>query len=122
LAGGRRKQEKRQDEQARGDIRELIVVHARDDDALESDQYHESIAEDVVVEGPEKLGRETGSRKTVQTVAGLAGKTDSIPATVGTHTESNGDYNAKLPDSCQNCELSPPREFDIPVIIANAVL
>jgi len=58
LAGGRRKQEKRQDEQARGDICELIVVHARDEDALKSDQYHESIAEDVVVEGAEKLGRE----------------------------------------------------------------
>jgi hypothetical protein len=60
LPGGRREQEKWQDKQQAGDIRELALVHAEHQDALESHKYDEPVAKYIVVERAEKLGAEKG--------------------------------------------------------------
>jgi len=54
----RRKQEEGQDEQHGGNVREFTVIHTRDEHALESHEYYEALAKDVVVEGAEKLRNE----------------------------------------------------------------
>jgi hypothetical protein len=56
LSGSCRKQEEGQNKQPSRNIRELGVVHACDEDALECNQDHEAVAEYIVVEGAEKLG------------------------------------------------------------------
>jgi len=58
LPGGRRKQEKGQNKQAGRHVRQLCMVHASNQDALKRDQDHEAVAENIVVEGAEELGRE----------------------------------------------------------------
>jgi len=58
LSCGRREQEKGQNKQASRDVGQLCVVHARNDDALKSNQDYQAITKDIVVECAEELGRE----------------------------------------------------------------
>ena len=62
MTGGRREQEKGQNEQARGNIGKLAVIHAGHQDTLESYQDDESVTEDIIVEGAKELGREEGRK------------------------------------------------------------
>ena len=55
LAGGRRKQEEREDEHERGKNGEIAVIHSRNADGLERHEEYEPVTEHVVVKGAKKL-------------------------------------------------------------------
>ena len=64
LPGRRRKQEKRQDENAGGQVREKFGRQGRPLGRLKRQQDNQGILEQVVVEGPEELGGEKRAKAT----------------------------------------------------------